>query len=415
LDWKVGKGDVLKYDITVVKAKTEQACWVVDGAVITLGEKDTAIFRMLEESSMPFLALTTTWTTPEAFKESVQKFTKIREGKVKWKPLVLHLPLADGRVVDLVNMKVYVYTDAAVDIQEVPKDLKETIETYRKKIAKVATDCDENPYDAAGLKRAIRCATVKRSIVPVLAIGNHGGRLLLELVVDYLPSPSDIGKVHGFYNETSNTLERDTNSNGAFCALVFDVMDAGNMTIARTFSGKIRKADEIFNACTGKYGRVRKIFSLTCGMPEIEEANAGCVVGLQFDNDIENKFDAKCGATLCDPKNPIQLLKAVRPDAPRRNALCDAHRIAAGALKRVADRFDEQQKEAFKSGAKQLPGWGKNPTEPFVNALIKELRRHSNEDGEDEAKIQRVDAEHTIAKKEARALPDGPTKSRCWS
>ncbi len=220
--------------------------------------------------------------------------------------------------IDLVEQKAIVFKENERLVIDIPEDYKEKAQEARKHIIEKLADFDdeimelylaEQEIPAELIKKAAREATLKMLMTPVLcgaAYKNKGIQLLLDAVVDYLPSPVDIGAVVGTdLNDPEKTHTRHPSSNEPFTALAFKLINdlyVGQQTFIRIYSGKLESGMQVFNSTKGKYERIGRIMRIRAkDREEISEAGPGDIVAL-----IGMKF-TKTGDTLCDPDHPLLL------------------------------------------------------------------------------------------------------------
>ncbi len=220
--------------------------------------------------------------------------------------------------IDLVEQKAIVFKENERLVIDIPEDYKEKAQEARKHIIEKLADFDdeimelylaEQEIPAELIKKAAREATLKMLMTPVLcgaAYKNKGIQLLLDAVVDYLPSPVDIGAVVGTdLNDPEKTHTRHPSSNEPFTALAFKLINdlyVGQQTFIRIYSGKLESGMQVFNSTKGKYERIGRIMRIRAkDREEISEAGPGDIVAL-----IGMKY-TKTGDTLCDPDHPLLL------------------------------------------------------------------------------------------------------------
>jgi elongation factor G len=247
-------------------------------------------------------------------------------------PLVLQLPIgaeADLQgVVDLVKMKGLVWEaeDLGAKFNEVdiPADLKEKADQYRKELVETAVEQDEKLMEAylegkeiseEDLKKCIRKGTLNFSFVPVLtgsAFKNKGVQPLLDAVVDYLPSPLDLKEIKGTKPGTDEELVRKFDDNEPFSALAFKVANdpfVGTITFIRIYSGRIVSGTGVLNSSVDKEERVGRMLLMHANDREdIKEAGTGDIVAL-----AGLKYTIT-GHTLCLKNNPVVLEPMEFPD-----------------------------------------------------------------------------------------------------
>ncbi|MAE51552.1 MAG: elongation factor G [Micavibrio sp.] len=241
-------------------------------------------------------------------------------------PAVIQLPIGaendyQGHI-DLVKMKAVVWDGeqlgASFSYQDIPADLQAKAEEYREKLVELAVEQDDaameaylegNEPDINTLKKCIRKGTVNNIFVPVLcgtAFKNKGVQTMLDAVVEYLPSPLDIGAVKGVdVNDSEKEDSRDPKDDAPFSALAFKIMNdpfVGSLTFARIYSGTLQSGSYVQNTIKDKRERIgRMLLMHSNNREEIKEAHAGDIVALV------GLKDTTTGDTLCDQQNPIIL------------------------------------------------------------------------------------------------------------
>ncbi|MFA0467679.1 elongation factor G, partial [Vibrio breoganii] len=246
-------------------------------------------------------------------------------------PLVMVLPI--GReddfvgVVDLLTRKAYVWDDTGLpenyEIQDVPADMVDDVEQYREELIETAVEQDDDLMMAymdgeepsiEDVKRCIRKGTQNLSFFPTFcgsAFKNKGVQIVLDAVVDYLPSPTEV--------DPQPLMDEEGNENGqhaivsadeTFKALAFKIMDDrfGALTFVRIYSGKLNKGDTILNSFTGKTERVGRMVEMQADdRNELTSAQAGDIIA------IVGMKNVQTGHTLCDPKDQVTLEPMVFP------------------------------------------------------------------------------------------------------
>lgn len=250
------------------------------------------------------------------------------------KPLVLQLPIGaeddfDG-VVDLINMEAIMWpgkveVGAEPTHTEIPAELQDKAEEYREKLLEAVAESDEalmekyfggEELTVEEIKGAIRKMTVNSELYPVLcgtAYRNKGVQPLLDAIVDYLPTPLDVGEVHGHkVGDESVELTRKPSDDTPLSALAFKIAAHpffGKLTFVRVYSGTLEPGDQVLNSTKGKKERVGKIFQMHSNKENpVDFAHAGniyAVIGLK---------DTTTGDTLCAQSDPIILESMDFPD-----------------------------------------------------------------------------------------------------
>ncbi|WP_025821776.1 elongation factor G [Shewanella marina] len=247
-------------------------------------------------------------------------------------PLVMVLPIGIEDefcgVVDLLTRKAHIWDDSGIPenfvIEDVPADMVDLVEEYREMLIESAVEQDDDLMEAylggeepamEDIKRCIRAGTRTMEFFPTYcgsAFKNKGMQLLLDAVVDYLPSPTEV--------DPQPLTDEEGNENGEFAivdpdaplkALAFKIMDDrfGALTFVRIYSGRIKKGDTILNSFTGKTERVGRMVEMQADeRNELESAQAGDIIA------IVGMKNVQTGHTLCDPKHPCTLEAMVFPE-----------------------------------------------------------------------------------------------------
>ncbi|CAE6911902.1 Catalyzes the GTP-dependent ribosomal translocation step during translation elongation. During this step [Vibrio sp. B1FLJ16] len=297
-------------------------------------------------------------------------------------PLVMVLPI--GReddfvgVVDLLSRKAYVWDDSGLpenyEVQDVPADMVDDVEAYREELIETAVEQDDDLMEAymegeepsiEDLKRCIRKGTRDLAFFPTFcgsAFKNKGVQLVLDAVVDYLPSPTEVDPQPLTDPETGEpTGEVATvSADEPLRALAFKIMDDrfGALTFIRIYSGRMKKGDTILNAATGKTERIGRMCEMQADdRNEITEAQAGDIIA------VVGMKNVQTGHTLCDPKHECTLEPMIFPEpvisiavAPKDKGSTEKMGIAIGKM--VAEDPSFQVETDEDSGETILKGMG---------------------------------------------------------
>jgi elongation factor G len=248
------------------------------------------------------------------------------------KAVPIQLPIGSENllkgVVDLVEMKAYVWeTDtvgADADIREIPADMAEECAAARQYLIDNAVELDDEAMEAylggeepsvEVLKKCIRKAVLTGAFYPILggsAFKNKGVQPLLDAVIDYLPSPTDIPATPGIDFKTEEPVTRKASDDEPLSVLAFKIMDdpfVGSLTFCRLYSGKMETGMSLLNSSRDKRERVGRMLQMHSNNREdIKEAYAGDIVALA------GLKETRTGDTLCDPlKSPVILEKMEFP------------------------------------------------------------------------------------------------------
>jgi elongation factor G len=228
-------------------------------------------------------------------------------------------------IVDLVKMRAYIYNDdIGNDIAEVdiPDDVKDNAEKFRIKLIESVAETDDaltekylegEALSEAEIRQALRKGTIGGTIVPMLcgsAFKNKGVQLLLDAVIDYLPSPLDVPPVVGLLEDGSEAI-RHADDDEPLSALAFKIMadPYGRLTFVRVYSGALKKGSYVFNSSKDKKERISRLIVLKADdrieVDELRAGDLGAALGLK---------DTFTGDTLCDDSAPIILESLFIPE-----------------------------------------------------------------------------------------------------
>ena len=228
-------------------------------------------------------------------------------------------------IVDLVKMKAYIYNnDQGTDIEEteIPDDMQEKAQEFRALLVEAAAETDEVLVEKyfegidlteAEIRVALRKGTIAGKIVPVLcgsAFKNKGVQLLLDGVIDYLPSPLEVPPIQGLL-PNGQTVERHADDNEPLAALAFKIMSDryGRLTFLRVYSGVLKKGSYVYNATKDKKERVSRLVLMKADdridVDELRAGDLGATLGLQ---------DTFTGDTICTEADPVILESLFIPE-----------------------------------------------------------------------------------------------------
>ncbi len=282
-------------------------------------------------------------------------------------------------IIDLMEMKAWIWDDSGdpmnYEITDIPDEYREKAEEYREMMVETALDQDDELMEKYlegeqpsidDLKRCIRKGTINLDFFPTFcgsAFKNKGVQPMLNGVVDYLPSPTEVKPQPEVDMEGNATGEFATvDVNKPFRALAFKIMDDrfGALTFIRIYSGKLNKGDTILNTFTGKTERIGRLVEMHADdRIELDSAQAGDIVA------IVGMKNVQTGHTLCDPKHPATLEPMVFPDpvisiavAPKDKGGSEKMGIAIGKMVQEDPSFrvetDEDSGETILKGMGEL-------------------------------------------------------------
>ena len=321
--------------------------------------------------------------------------------RLEAKPAVLHIPIGAEEnfigVIDLVEMKAHTWSKddgSEWDISEISEDKIDEANSKRQELLDVIAEADDEILEkylgdeeltVAEIKKAIRKGTLEGLFVPVLAgsaFKNKGVQLLLDAVIDYLPSPLDIDPITGFKpGDEENEITREHSDDEPFSALAFKVVSdphVGKLTYFRVYSGTLKKGDKVVNTTTGKDERLGRILRMHSNSREdIDFISTGDIVaGVGLKN-------AKTGDTLADSSSPIQLESMTFPEpvisvAIEPKSKADEEKLSEG-LQKLAEEdptFVVQSDE--ETGQTIISGMGELHLDILVDRLKREFRVEAN-------------------------------------
>ncbi len=303
-------------------------------------------------------------------------------------------------MVDLVRMEATIFNDeslgAKYDWEPIPEELREKCEALREDLIEACADVDESIMERflegksadvteAAIQAAVRKATLSFAFVPVFcgsAFKNKGVQLLLDAVVNYLPSPLDVPPMEGVdIEDEQKKLVRKADDQEPFAALAFKIANdpyVGNLTFFRVYSGTLTSGTAVLNANRGKRERIGRILRMHANKrEELKDCCAGNIyaaVGLR---------DTRTGDTLCSDKAPIVLEKMTFPDTvisiaiePRTQADLDKLGISLQKLAYEDPSFRTFTNE--ETGQTIIAGMGELHLEIIVDRLRREFKVEAN-------------------------------------
>ena len=299
-------------------------------------------------------------------------------------------------LIDLFEMKAYIYTnDLGTDIkvEDIPADMLDQAKEYREALVEAIAETDdalmekyfEDPESITvdELKKGLRKAVCDNKIVPVTcgtAFKNKGVQLLLDSIVELMPSPVDVKAIEGEL-EDGTKVERHSSDDEPFSALAFKVMTdpyVGRLTFLRIYSGKLTSGSYVLNATNGKKERISRLVQMYADQRiEEDEVYAGDIcaaVGLK---------DTTTGDTLCDEKSPIILERMTFPEPvisvaiePKTKADQDKMGIALQKLAEEDPSF--RVKSDTETGQTIISGMGELHLDIIVDRLLREFKVDAN-------------------------------------
>ncbi len=388
-------------DFTV---EVERSLRVLDGAVAVFDgvagvePQSETVWRQADKYNVPRICFVNKLDRTGAdFDFDVQSIVERLEAK----PAVLHIPIGSEAdfigVIDLVEMKAHTWSKddgTEWDISDIPDDKLEEAQLKRQELLDIVAEADDDVLEkyfadeelsVEDIKKAIRKGTLDGLFVPVLAgsaFKNKGVQLLLDAVVDYLPSPLDIDAVTGFKpGDEENELVREHSDEDPFSALAFKVVSdphVGKLTYFRVYSGTLNKGDKVTNTTTGKEERLGRILRMHSNSREdIDFICAGDIVaGVGLKN-------AKTGDTLSASSDLIQLESMTFPEpvisvAIEPKSKADEEKLSEGLQKLAEEDPTFRVQSDEETGQTIISGMGELHLDILVDRLKREFKVEAN-------------------------------------
>ncbi|KXG44897.1 elongation factor G [Tepidibacillus infernus] len=386
-------------DFTV---EVERSLRVLDGAVTVLDAKSgvepqtETVWRQATTYGVPRIVYVNKMDILGAdYLKSVQTI----HDRLQAKAVPIQLPIgAEDQfqgIIDLIDMVAYYYLDdlgTRSEQREIPAEYKELAEEWRTKLIESVAELDEDlmmkylegeEFTKEEIKAGLRKGTINVEIFPVLcgsSYKNKGVQLMLDAVVDYLPSPLDIPAIKG-HLEDETEAERHADDSEPFSALAFKIMTdpyVGKLTFFRVYSGTLNSGSYVLNSTKGKRERIGRILQMHANhREEISTVYAGDIaaaVGLK---------DTTTGDTLCDEKSPIILESMVFPEPvirlsvePKTKADQDKMGLALAKLAEEDPTFKTHTDE--ETGQTIIAGMGELHLDIIVDRLRREFKVEAN-------------------------------------
>ena len=409
--WKGMAGNYPEHRINIIDTpghvdftiEVERSLRVLDGACTVfcavggVQPQTETVWRQANKYKVPRLAFVNKMDRSGANFMRVYEQIKTR---LKAVPVPIQLPIGAEEkfegVVDLIKMKALYWDEESrgtiFEEREIPSAMQADAQVWREKMLETAAEANEdlmNKYledgdlEASDIKRGLRARTINNEIVPMMcgtAFKNKGVQAMLDAVIDYMPSPTDILAIEG-ENENGEADTRMAADSEPFSALAFKIATdpyVGQLIFFRVYSGVVKSGDTIYNPVKGRKERIGRILQMHANQrEEIKEVRAGDIaaaVGLK---------DVVTGDTLCDPQKVITLERMDFPEpvihvAVEPKTKMDQEKMGI-ALNRLAQedpsfrvRTDEE------SGQTIISGMGELHLEIIVDRMKREFGVEAN-------------------------------------
>ena len=299
-------------------------------------------------------------------------------------------------IIDLMNMDAEIYDDelgTKFHKDAIPADMQEKAEEYHQAMVEAICETDEallekflsdEEISVNELKAALRKATINNEIVPMLcgtAYRNKGVQMLLDAVIEYMPSPVDVPAIKGVNPDTDEEDERPSSDDAPFAALAFKIATdpfVGKICFFRVYSGTLEKGSYVLNSCKGKRERMGRILQMHANHREdldiVYSGDIAAAVGLQ---------NTTTGETLCDEKHPIILESMDFPEPvirvaiePKTKAGQEKMGIALAKLAEEDPTFKTYTDE--ETGQTIIAGMGELHLDIIVDRMLREFKVEAN-------------------------------------
>ena len=387
-------------DFTV---EVERSLRVLDGAVTVLCAKggvepqSETVWRQAEKYGVPRMIFVNKMDIMGA---DFYRVVNMVEDRLKANAVPIQLPIGKEDtfvgIIDLVEMKAEIYKDdlgKEFEIVDIPADMADEAEEWREKLVESVAEQDEEltmmylegeEITKEQLKSTIRKATIAGDMVPVTcgsAYRNKGVQMMLDAIVDYMPSPLDIPPIKGIIPGTEKEDERPADDKAPFSALAFKIMAdpfVGKLAFFRVYSGTLESGSYVYNSTKGKKERIGRILQMHANKrEEIEMVYSGDIaaaVGLK---------NTTTGDTLCDEKHEIILESMEFPDPvieiaiePKTKAGQEKMGIALAKLAEEDPTFKAYTDD--ETGQTIIAGMGELHLEIIVDRLLREFKVEAN-------------------------------------
>ncbi|HHT64590.1 MAG: elongation factor G [Caldicoprobacterales bacterium] len=387
-------------DFTV---EVERSLRVLDGAVAVFCAKggvepqSETVWRQADKYHVPRLAYINKMDIMGADFHRVVGMIKDR---LSANPVPLQLPIGKEEtfkgIVDLIQMKAYIYTDdlgTHSEVTDIPEDMQDAAQEYRNRLLESIAESDEElmmkyldgeELTVEEIHQGIRKATISLEMVPVVcgsSYKNKGVQLLLDAVVEYMPSPLDVPAIKGKLPNSGEETERHSSDEEPFSALAFKIMTdpyVGKLAFFRVYSGVLKTGTYVYNAAKGKRERIGRILLMHANhREEVQEVYAGDIaaaVGLK---------DTTTGDTLCAEEHPVILESMEFPEPviqvaiePKTKAGQEKMGIALVKLAEEDPTFRTYTDQ--ETGQTIIAGMGELHLDIIVDRMLREFKVEAN-------------------------------------
>ena len=385
-------------------AEVERSLRVLDGAVAVFDAvagvepQSEAVWRQADRYKVPRIAFVNKMDRVGA---NLDRCVEMMVERLGAKPVPVQIPWGvEDRFIGVIDVirQVGLRWDeetqgADFEEVEVPEEFRAGLEAAREKVLEVASELDDQVLEKylSGeeitpelLIEALRTGTLALKITPVFcgtAFKNKGVQTLLDAVIDYLPSPLDVGAVEGDNPENSETVEREPSDNAPFSGLVFKIMTdpfVGQLAFLRVYSGTVESGSTVFNSTAGKKERIGRLLKMHANKrEEIKLVRAGDIAAIVGPKSVST------GHTVCDPAHPIILesmdfMKPVISMAIEPKTKADQDKLADALAKLAKEDPTFERHRDEETGQTIISGMGELHLEVLVDRMLREFGVQAN-------------------------------------
>ena len=385
-------------------AEVERSLRVLDGAVALfcavggVEPQSETVWLQADKYNVPRIAYINKMDRVGAdFNRAINEMNE----KFSVKCVPIQIPAGEGEyftgIIDLVDMTYRVYHEETLGATftdcAIPEDMKDSAQKAREQMLEAFSEFDDSlldkfirnrPIEISDINKAVRIGVIKCAMVPVLcgsSYRNQGIQKLLDAVVNYLPSPTDLPPVKGFHPDTKKEITRKANPEEPAAALAFKIQSdphSGKLCYIRVYSGEIKVGMSLLNPNSGIRERVSRILQMHSNKrADIETASTGDIVA------VIGFRKTTTGDTLCDSKHPIilELMKFPEPVIsvaiePESKADLDKLQVALAKLEEEDPTFRVHMNE--ETGQTIISGMGELHLEILIDRMIREFRVQAN-------------------------------------
>lgn len=385
-------------------AEVERSLRVLDGAIALfcsvggVEPQSETVWRQADKYGVPRIAFVNKMDRVGSDFLHVIQMMKNRLGA---NAVPIQLPVGEGEmftgIIDLITMKARIFHDTTLgttwDEIEIPHDLQKLSQEFRVKMLEAVSDEDDTllmkyldgkEISPAEIKAVLRRACLKVSIIPVLcgsSFKNKGVQQLLDAVVDFLPSPLDVGELKGHHPHRHDHVIRKVSDNEKFAALAFKIMTdpyVGKLTFFRVYSGTLKAGSYVYNSIADKKERVGRILRMHANHREdVDEAYTGDIaaaIGLKY---------TRTGDTLTEETDPIILEKMDFPEpvisvAIEPKTKADQEKMGEALSKLVEEDPTFRVSTNEETGQTIISGMGELHLEIIVDRMKREFKVEAN-------------------------------------